>query len=69
MFCFLNNRISGENLLKISHIDIVLVKKEISNNKELRQFVRDSRKIDKKDVKEKKTLIEFDLLEDIFVEY
>jgi hypothetical protein len=57
---FLNKNPKGEELLKFSYIDISSVKKEMKQNKELRRFVRESRKEKKEELKEWE--------EDIFVE-
>ena len=57
---FLNNNPKGEDLLKFSHLDIFSTKKTMKQNKELRKFIRDSRKEKKEELKNWE--------EDIFVE-
>ena len=57
---FLNNNPKGEDLLKFSHLDISSTKKLMKQNKELRKFIRDSRKEKKEELKNWE--------EDIFVE-
>jgi len=57
---FLNNNPKGEDLLKFSHLDIFSTKKTMKQNKELRKFVRESRKENKEELKNWE--------EDIFVE-
>jgi len=48
---FLNNNPKGEDLLKFSYLYISSTKKLMKHNKELRKFVRESRKEKKEELK------------------